>query len=64
VRNVVGVLTQSLAMRQKQPSIEQNFPLVRVSSLRANLTQKCCWLFLLRLQLANALGGGTLLAIG
>jgi len=51
-------------MRQKQPSIEQNFPLVRVSSLRASLTQKCCWLFLLRLKPANALDGGTLLAIG
>jgi len=48
----------------KQTSLEQNFPQVRVSSLHANFTQKCCWILLLRLQPANALDGGTLLAIG
>ena len=48
----------------KQTSIEQNFPQVRVSSLHANFTQKCCGFFLLRLRPANALNGGTLLAIG
>jgi hypothetical protein len=64
MRTHVGSLTQTLAMRQKQASIEQNFPQVRVSSLHANFIKKCCWLFLLRLQPANALDRGTLLAIG
>ena len=63
-RTRVARLTQSLARRQKQTSIEHKFSPVRVSSLLASLTQKCCGLFLLRLLPANALGGGTLLAIG
>jgi hypothetical protein len=48
----------------KQTSIEQNFPQVRVSSLRGIFVQKCRWIFHLRLRPANALAGGTLLAIG
>jgi hypothetical protein len=63
-RTRVARLTQSLALRQKQTSIEQKFSPVRVSSLHASFTQKCCELFLLRLLPANALASGTLLAIG
>ena len=42
----------------------QKFPEVRVSSLPVDFTQKCLWLFLLRLLPANALDGGTLIAMG